>query len=63
MVVTAVESMSLNNIVLIVTASVSNYFIVHIFMVLVPEFDRYLKLSACGPVSIGLVCLHADGVS
>ena len=59
--------MSLNNIVFIVTASVSKknvclILFVHIFMLLVSEFDRYLKMSACGPVFSGLVCLYAGAV-
>ena len=60
------EPMSLNNIVLIVTASVSKIYIhifVLIFAVLVSEFHRYLKLSVFGPVSGILACLHAGGAS
>jgi hypothetical protein len=48
MVVTVVEPMSLNNIVLIVTASVSEKKFVDICILLV-----YVKSSACGAVSSG----------
>ena len=64
MVVTVVEPMSSNNIVLIVTASVSEiYIFVLNFAVVLSEFYLYLKLSACDPVSSSLACLHAGGAS